>query len=892
MTQAKVGNGDDAVPALADERAAEHVWKNTTGLRKQAKWALQWERLWPELWSLIGIIAGFLSLAMIGVFDYLSRPLHGLLLLGFAALLARALWRLKRCDLDIQDHLVLRRIERDNGLEHRPFDSILDQPFAVAGDKNQWILWQEHLNRAAHLLFKLKPSWPKPGLAAKDIYALRAALTLFFVIALTIGGGDAWPRILNSFWPGIATGKTVNTDIRLWITPPPYTARAPIVLSTKRSEEIKINNPEQIINIPVGSQLLVEGDGDQRSNWLKIGVRKLDFLPVARNKSDVDINPSYQIKSEILITDVMAKQLIVSDANGGLTTWPVRIVADVRPTIEWDTIQTNNRPSVLSFSYMASDDYGIDKVQLLIEHGKAYRRQNGEQFDVIQLGGAGQGKKSIKNKVAKDLSSHPWAGDQVVLRLKAIDEKQQTALSKPLEMVLPARKFNHPVAQQLVRVRKMLNNPSPGVQLDAARALAIINQDPTAFYGDLGVYLSISIVRGRLIRETSDDVRFSMQTLLWQLALKIEEGDFAVAEKKLNDMRAEIIRAIENGDDQKKIDRLLSEMQQALTRYLSSLADFMNRQGVENMPYNAGARVVDGQDLERLINKAREFSKTGDQQSARQLLTQMGRMMDQIRGAMETGSQARSMKEAGKSLQELRSLMGRQTDLLENTFQLMQRLNQNLNSMKPGQIEQQLLLPPKNNPESATEQENKVTGDPNAAVPKKSKSPGVNGQALKSKQQQLRKDLGTLMLKMDQLLGAIPPVLGRAERAMNNAEKSLSNNKPGQAVGSETSAVENLRQAMENISEQISRRFGGMSGQGPGFGQGPNARGFNPGRDPFGRRGGGGFGGIQGAGSFPLPDQTGFKKSRKIMQELRRRGEDASRPQQELDYIERLLDRF
>jgi len=890
MAQAKVGNGDDAVTALADECAADQVWQNTSGLQKQAKRALQWERLWPELWPLIGVVGGFLSLAMIGVFETLPSVPHSMLLLGFVVLLARAVWRLKKCDLDIENDHVLRRIERDNGLKHRPFDSIRDHPFAGVDDKNQWVLWQEHLNRATQQLSNLKPSWPKPGMAVKDIYGLRAALTLFFVIALTVGGGDTWPRISNAFWPGITVAETLDADIRLWITPPAYTGRAPIVLSTKRSKDSIASNPEQNISIPVGSQLLVEGDGDQQSSWLKIGGRTLDFVPVAGNKSNVVTSSSFQIKSIFLIKDVAAKQLTVSDANGGLTTWPVQIVVDNQPTIEWDQIQTDKRPSILSFSYVASDDYGIDKVQLMIEHGQGFLWQNGEKIDVVSLGGAGQGKKSIKNKIAKDLSSHPWAGDQVILRLKAIDEKQQSALSKPLAMILPAREFNHPVAKQLVRVRKMLNDPAPDVQLVAARALASINQDPTAFYDDLGVYLSISIARGRLIRETSDTVRFSVQPLLWQLALKIEEGDFAVAEKTLKDMRAEILRAIENGDDQKKIDRLLNEMQQALSRYLSSLADFMSRQGVENMPYDAQARVVDGQDLERLINKAREFSKAGDQQSARQLLDQMGRMMDQIRSAMETGSQARSMKQAGESLQELRSLMGQQTELLENTFQHMQRLDQNLNTMKPGQIEQQPLLPPKKGvgPPSPTSKPTE-----GAITPPQFGAPSMKGgQALISQQQKLRKDLGALMLKMDQLLGAIPPALGRAERAMNNAEKSLSNNKPGQAVGAETSAVENLRQAMENISEQISRRFGGMSGQGPGFGQRPNARGQNPGRDPFGRRSGGGVGGIQGEGSFPLPDQTGFKKSRKIMQELRRRGEDATRPEQELDYIERLLDRF
>jgi len=64
----------------------------------------------------------------------------------------------------------------------------------------------------------------------------------------------------------------------------------------------------------------------------------------------------------------------------------------------------------------------------------------------------------------------------------------------------------------------------------------------------------------------------------------------------------------------------------------------------------------------------------------------------------------------------------------------------------------------------------------------------------------------------------------------------------------------------------------------------------NNGRDPLGRARQ-----AQGpdlGGSVKVPDEIDVQKAREILEELRRRLSDPSRPSTELDYIERLLRRF
>jgi hypothetical protein len=75
-------------------------------------------------------------------------------------------------------------------------------------------------------------------------------------------------------------------------------------------------------------------------------------------------------------------------------------------------------------------------------------------------------------------------------------------------------------------------------------------------------------------------------------------------------------------------------------------------------------------------------------------------------------------------------------------------------------------------------------------------------------------------------------------------------------------------------------------GQGQGQGQGES----HEGEDPLGRAAGG-TGPDLGDG-VKIPDQSELQRARSILQELRKRAAERGRPQQELDYIDRLLKEF
>jgi hypothetical protein len=126
---------------------------------------------------------------------------------------------------------------------------------------------------------------------------------------------------------------------------------------------------------------------------------------------------------------------------------------------------------------------------------------------------------------------------------------------------------------------------------------------------------------------------------------------------------------------------------------------------------------------------------------------------------------------------------------------------------------------------------------------------------------------------------------------MRDAVDALNRNAPGQAVGPQTEAMDQLQQAARAMAEQMMNQMG--QGDGPndptGAPMGRRPR-QNADRDPLGRERA--SNGSYDEGDVKIPDQSDVQKSREILDELRRRAGERSRPELERDYIDRLLKRF
>ncbi|MGI9404604.1 MAG: DUF4175 family protein, partial [Hyphomicrobium sp.] len=152
------------------------------------------------------------------------------------------------------------------------------------------------------------------------------------------------------------------------------------------------------------------------------------------------------------------------------------------------------------------------------------------------------------------------------------------------------------------------------------------------------------------------------------------------------------------------------------------------------------------------------------------------------------------------------------------------------------------------------------------------------GRGLSQQQRQLKEQLERLRRELDRL-GAGSPEFDDAQQAMENAERSLEESDTSSALGEQGRALQQMRQGAQQMVEDMQK--GGRSR----YGQ----EGNQP-RDPLGRPQR--YQGPHAGNSVKVPDEIDMQRAREILEELRRRSAEPSRPRLELDYFERLLRRF
>ena len=216
-----------------------------------------------------------------------------------------------------------------------------------------------------------------------------------------------------------------------------------------------------------------------------------------------------------------------------------------------------------------------------------------------------------------------------------------------------------------------------------------------------------------------------------------------------------------------------------------------------------------------------------------------------------------------------------------------------------------------------TEARNEQANQPRRIDPDQSeRDPAAQRPMDQRVQQALRGALGEMMQQFGDLTGEVPQALTDADQAMRESGIDLGAGNDKAAALAEQKAIEALQKGAREMGRSLEKKFGrgqqdGEPGEGEGFGaEGsmgmmmPNGRGEGPdgtplggppsradqrGRDPLGRTNQGN--GLD-SGDVRVPEEAERKRSQVIQEELRRRGADRERPQQELDYINRLLRQF
>ena len=793
-----------------------------------ARTALFWERFWPAIWPLVGIAGLFLTVALFDLLPALSIWLHIAALAAFGAATLWALWKFVSVFRFPGEKETRRRLEQDSGLKHRPLTSLDDR--LTKGDGTTRALWALHRSRlVAHSdAFKAKP--PRPRFADIDPFALRCGLALVVAVAV-IAGADSWQqRLARAVVPQFAdSALSQGIAFDVWINPPSYTRRAPQFLAPPTAASAPLS-------VPAGSQILAQVQGTSENPELLLGAAATPF-----DNAGVEF---FKVSAKIDSGDRVA---IIQDGST-LAEWRMTVKPDLPPTIAYLTAPSRSERAALRLEYQASDDYGVDKVRAQVQR---LDKPETPPF-LLELALPRSSANELDATSYHDLTPHPWAGLAVEIKLIAEDALGQQGESEALRTVLPERIFNHPVARALVELRKELTL-APEERFPIVRALRNIYELPAHFHHDVVVALAIVTAERRLIHDDRPSVIPSVQQLLWDTALRLEEGELAIAERDIRNLQKALQEALARGADQAEIEELLDKLQEALDRFVEAMNEQMQEQmsqGMEPQPLPPDAQLMDSSDLRDLIEKARELARNGSTEAAQELLAQLQEILENLRAGNFAEQMNQAMQDAHGMMQDMEEMIRRQQELLDRSFEREQQQSED----KKGQ----------NSDQRARE---------------RSQDGGS--------QEQLRKDLGEMMRQLGEALGEIPRSLGRAEQSMRDARDAL-NGKEGQnPVQPQSRSLDQLQQGMQSMAESFMQQMGQQAERGSG------TVGAQPGRssDPFGRETG--RGGINDARTgVKIPEEGDIVRTREILQELRRRRGERQRPTGELEYIDRLLRQF
>ena len=311
-----------------------------------ARMALLWEQIWPPVAALLTLAGLFLSVSWLGLWLFLPPIGRAIGVVLFAAAALAVLWRLVRVRLPDQAE-ALRRIDRNSGLSHRPATAVSDRLAVTQSDPMSAALWQAHIERALRAARNLRAGWPVPQLAVRDPMALRALVAVLLIATFFSAGGDRGRRIAAAFnWQGWST--PANYRIDAWVTPPPYTARPPVILPGLRPGENARN--ASTIAVPAGSILVIRATG----------LNELDIAVKGGLKEEKSDNPApAPAGTHERRFSVTQQGTATLRGFGGDTTWSFTAIPDRAPSI---ALTKDPEPQVrgsLQLSYKIEDDYGV-----------------------------------------------------------------------------------------------------------------------------------------------------------------------------------------------------------------------------------------------------------------------------------------------------------------------------------------------------------------------------------------------------------------------------------------------------------------------------------------------------------------------------------------------------
>ncbi|MFO1201299.1 MAG: TIGR02302 family protein [Tabrizicola sp.] len=850
-------------------------------------WAERLARAFWPLWSLILVTLAALAFGVqdLGPLHYAQAAGAVIGILGLALLAWGVKSFRKPTAMDALDRL-------DSTMPGRPIAALRDTQAIGTNDPASLAVWKAHQDRMAARAAGARPVQPDLRLSSRDRFSLRyVALTAFVMAALF---GSFWKAgSVAGLTPGAAVAMPGGPSWEAWAQPPAYTGKPSLYLNEITDEKL---------DLPTGTRLQIRLYGPEGD--LTVAQTVADVPPPT--DADPKATPAAAVpnatKGIYDLTITRSGDLSIDGPSG--RAWAITAIPDAAPTVEVSGDMTREADGRFKQSIKAADDYGITaaRVTVTLDLAKVDRR-HGLKVDpepvepvVLDIPLPRKGKRTeITATLVDDLSKHVFANLPVTMTFAVADAGGNEGTSAPYEVTLHGKRFFDPLAAALIEMRRdILWN-----RINAPRAVELlkaVTNRPEGFIRHERAFLHLRVLMRKMeATQASLTVqdRDAIAEELWKIAFMVEEGNLQDAFERLQRAQDRLDEAIKNGASPEEIDQLMKEMQQALNDYMRELAEEAQRNpGDQQQSQMMQGQMMSGDQLQQMLDKLQELMEQGKTAEAQELMEQLRQLMQNMQ--VVQGQQGQGQGQQGqKGMQGLGETLRDQQDLSDDAFRDLQGVPRP--GEQPGEGEQQGQDQGQGDQpgdQQGEGQDGQQNGDQFGQNQQDEGQGGGDEGSLSDRQRALRERLSELQN------GDLPGDgteqgeagrrdLDRAGRAMEEAENALRDGDLSGALDRQAEAMEALRDGMQNFGEALAEeQRQNRDGQGGDqeFGSAdPN------GTDPLGRK----PGETARIGSDENmvqndPDQ----RAQELLDEIRRRSGELTRPLEELDYLKRLLQMF
>ena len=831
-------------------------------------------------WPLLTVVLMVLAALMLGVQDVLPvEAVWALAGVSAAAALGAMIHAARRFRMPTRDAAMARL---DESLPGRPLQALLDEAAIGSDDDAAMAVWRAHKARMAARALTARAIPGDLRISDRDPFALRYAAVLAFAVALVFG--SIW-RVgsvadMTPGGDGLANGPVWEG----WAEPPRYTGKPTLYLNDQDTAAL---------SLPAGTLITLRFYGE-------VGALRLAETVSGRAAGAFD--PAGAAQDFTVIQD----GVITIDGPKGRQ-WNVAMRADRPPRVELLGDPVVSALGEMRLPFAARDDYGVEagEARILLDLAAVDRRYGlmadpeprAEIVVPLPMPIAGN-RVSFEENIIDDFSKHPWANLPVKMSLSVLDAAEQIGQTIPQDMVLPGRRFFDPAAAAVIEMRRDLLWARTNARR-MAQVLRAVSYRPQDIFRTQTTALRLRRMIERVEVHAryglSDEVQGDLAEDLWGLAIELEEGVLADALERMRRAQERLQEAMKNGASDEEIAELMDELRRATEDYIQQLQrqQAQEREGQDGPPQPQGESMQMTQDdLQRMMDRIQELMEQGRMEEAAQALAELQELMENMRVTESQQGQG-SQSPGEQAMEGLADTLREQQGLSDQAFRdLQEQFNPNAGAGESqgnegrngGEGRGQSHEGQNGQGEGSGEQQ----GEGQQGQAQDGQAPGEMG--LAERQQALRDELrrqqGRLPGQGSEAGQAAREALDRAGRAMDQAEDALRNDNLAEAIDNQAQAMEALREGMRSLGEAMAQD---EQDRQPGQGQADSDRRADN-RDPLGREQGG-----NGANSSDGPLALGpdsADRARKLLDEIRRRSGETQRPDIELDYLDRLLERF